>query len=116
MRPYKKAMCPRKAYEIMVGDKGAFQPQMLAALINTLGLYPPGSEVMLSDQRQAVVVAKGSLPERPLVRVTHDASGERISRKKQPAVHLDQDPSLQIVDFLNVGVEVDESTSIEQLV
>ncbi len=109
VRPYKKAMCPRKAYEIMVNDKGAFQPLMLAALVRTLGLYPPGSEVVLSDQRKAVVVARGATPERPLVRVTHDEFGGRIPSKDQPAIKLDQMPELTIEEFLNVGIESDIS-------
>lgn len=107
-RPYKNPMCPRKAYEIMMKDKGAFQPRMLAALIRTLGLYPPGSEVMLSDQRRAVVVAKGINPDLPLVRVTHDESGNPITRKDQPAIHLDKEPEIRVDDFLAVGLQANE--------
>ncbi len=107
-RPYKKPMTPRRAYEIMVADEGAFHPHMLAALIRALGLYPPGSEVVLSDQRRAVVVAKGSLPERPLVRVTHDAEGTPLSRTSQPAVNLSLETELEISDFVKVGLEQEE--------
>ena len=115
VRPYKKSMSPRKAYEIMTMDKGAFHPRMLSALIRTLGLFPPGSEVILSDQRRAVVVAKGSALDRPLVRVTHDEFGARLSSKEQPAVNLEQEPELQIAEFINVGVELDEAAP-EQMV
>ena len=101
-------MTPRRAYEIMVADEGAFHPHMLAALIRALGLYPPGSEVVLSDQRRAVVVAKGTLPERPLVRVTHDAEGTPLSRTSQPAVNLSLETELEISDFVKVGLEQEE--------
>lgn len=112
VRPYKKSMCPRRAYEIMIKDKGAFQPRMLAALIRTLGLYPPGSEVTLSDGRRAVVVAKGNAPELPLVRVTHESSGEALSRSTQPAIHLDQETDLWVDEFMNVGVANEEEESV----
>ncbi len=104
-RPYKRPMDPRRAYEIMVADKGAFHPAMLAALVRALGLYPPGSEVLLSDQRRAVVVAKGELPERPQVRVTHDAEGFPLSRSEQPAINLSGSSDLEVIEFVSVGVE-----------
>lgn len=116
VRPYKNSMCPRRAYEIMVKDKGAFQPRMLAALIRTLGLYPPGSEVMLSDMRRAVVVAKGLQPERPLVRVTHDATGSRIASKDQPAIPLDGEPGLKIAEFMQVGTELEATMEAQKVV
>ncbi len=115
VRPYKKAMCPRKAYEIMIKDKGMFQPRMLAALIRTLGLYPPGSEVLLSDGRRAVVVAKGSAPDRPHVRVTHDEFGEPLARPDQPAIELDQASNLEVDEFLNVGLDAEEPDGVEAL-
>ena len=108
-RPYKKPMTPRRAYEIMIADEGAFHPHMLAALIRALGLYPPGSEVVLSDLRRAVVVAKGSLPECPQVRVTHDTEGLPLSRASQPAIDLSLEANLEISDFVKVGLEQEES-------
>ncbi len=115
-RPYKNPMCPRRAYEIMIKDKGAFQPLILAALIRTLCLYPPGSEVLLSDRRRAVVVAKGPTPGLPLVRITHDESGVPLPRQKQPAVHLHREPKLQIDEFMQVGVDSDENADTETVV
>ncbi len=113
VRPYKNAMCPRRAYEIMIKDKGAFHPRMLAALIQILGLYPPGSEVTLSDGRRAVVVAKGAAPESPLVRVTHGEYGEPLSRPNQPAIHLDQQSEIKIDEFKIVGVDNEDSDATE---
>ncbi len=104
-RPYKNPMCPRQAYEIMLADKGAFQPQMLATLIRTMGLYPPGSEIVLSDCRRAVVVAKGQNMDQPMVRVTHDASGAAIRRPDQPAIDLQKEAGINVSEFLGVGVE-----------
>ena len=110
-RPYKNPMSPRRAYEIMLADKGAFQPRMLGALIRVLGLYPPGSEVKLSDNTRAVVVNSGQDAEHPVVRVTHDRQGRPIPRSDQPAVDLHETPDLKIAEFLMVGIDDSERTA-----
>ncbi len=104
VRPYKAPMSPRRAFDIMLKDKGVFHPRILAALIRSTGLYPPGSEVMLSDQRKAVVVARGREMDCPLVRVTHDPAGLPIARSNQPAIQLKNGEELEIEEFLVVGV------------
>jgi putative nucleotidyltransferase with HDIG domain len=104
VRPYKAPMSPRRAYEIMLKDKGGFNPRMMAALVRCLGLYPPGSEVLLSDFRKAVVVARGHDMNNPLVRVTHDPGGIPISRTHQPAIQLKADEGLDVAEFLLVGI------------
>jgi putative nucleotidyltransferase with HDIG domain len=102
-RPYKKSLPPRKAYEIMLNDAGAFHPVMLAKFISILGLYPPGSEVQLSDGRTAVVVAPGRALDRPRVRVTSDQHGLPLTRDDQPTVELDAQPQASIVEIASVG-------------
>jgi len=114
-RPYKKPMSPRLAYEIMLADAGSFQPRMLAALVHTLGLYPPGSEVVLSDFRQAVVIAAGPDPEQPLVRVTHNAAGAPLTRPLQPALRLHEEESLAISEFVKVGVDMAQRESLAEI-
>lgn len=75
-RPYKKAKSPFEAYGIMVGDKGGFDPQVLALFIRAIGLYPPGNSVLLSDGRTAKVVKTGPLIDRPTVLITTDPDGQ----------------------------------------
>jgi putative nucleotidyltransferase with HDIG domain len=104
VRPYKPPMSPRRAFEIMLNDKGTFHPRILATLVRTLGLFPPGSEVMLSDYRKAVVVARGSDLDHPLVRVTHDPVGLPIPRVDQPAIQLEPGGGLDVAEFLLVGI------------
>jgi putative nucleotidyltransferase with HDIG domain len=104
VRPYKSPMSPRQAFEIMLKDKGSFHPRILATLIRSLGLYPPGSEVMLSDFRKAVVVARGQDLEHPLVRVTHNPGGIPIARSDQPAIQLQTGGGLDVSEFLMVGI------------
>lgn len=104
VRPYKAPMSPRRAFEIMLKDVGSFHPRILAALIRATGLYPPGSEVLLSDFRKAVVVARGLDMDNPLVRVTHDPGGLPIPHEDQPAVQLEAGGALCVMEFLFVGI------------
>jgi putative nucleotidyltransferase with HDIG domain len=103
-RPYKSPMSPRRAFEIMLKDKGAFHPRILATLIRSLGLYPPGSEVLLSDFRKAVVIARGPDLDLPLVRVTHDHFGMPIPRSDQPALQLETGDGLHVAEFILVDI------------
>ena len=104
VRPYKAPVSPRRAFEIMLKDKGAFQPWILATFISSTGLYPPGSEVVLSDRRKAVVIARGPDMDHPLVRVTHDPAGIPLPRDDQPAIQLETGGELDIEEFLIVGI------------
>ncbi|MCB1183999.1 HD domain-containing protein [bacterium] len=104
VRPYKHPMAPRQAYEILLADPGAYHPRMLGALVRALGLYPPGSEVTLSDGRGAVVVGRGPDLEHPEVRVTHTATGSPIARDDQEAVSLAAVPGIVITGFQQVGL------------
>lgn len=103
-RPYKLPLPPRRAYEIMLADKGGFEPRLLGALVRSMGLFPPGSEVLLSDHRRAVVVARGRDLDRPLVRITHDPEGRPLPPGEQPALQMGPDQPLSIKDFLTVGL------------
>jgi len=75
VRPYKPALTPRRAFEIMLADRGSFHPGALQALVRCTGLYPPGSRVLLSSGERALVLVAGSDIERPAVRVTHARNG-----------------------------------------
>ena len=102
-RPYKQPLPPRKAYEIMLGDAGTYHPHVLAQFIGVMGLYPPGSQVLLSDYSQGVVVAKGPTLDRPAVRLTSDAHGLPIPRDHQHLVDLQARADLEIVELVATG-------------
>jgi len=114
VRPYKAPMSPRRAFEIMLKDEGGFQPRILAALIRTMGLYPPGSEVLLSDFRKAVVIARGPDLDHPLVRVTHDHDDLPLPRDDQPAIQLEAGGELEVAEFLLVGITDETETPPRQ--
>jgi HD-GYP domain-containing protein (c-di-GMP phosphodiesterase class II) len=88
VRPYKPALTPRRAFEIMVADRGQFDPRVLARFVAAVGLYPPGSRVLLSNGGQGVVVAAGNDMERPSVRLTVDPARQPIPAADQVAIDL----------------------------
>lgn len=67
-RPYKAALSPTRAYEIMFSDAGSFNPATLAAFTRAMGLFPPGNFVRLSDDRVGRVHCGGTRLDRPIVR------------------------------------------------
>ncbi|MGD9548158.1 MAG: HD-GYP domain-containing protein [Candidatus Krumholzibacteriia bacterium] len=103
MRPYKRSMSPLAAYEVMFRDRGSFDPRPLSALVHGLGLFPPGSEVVLSDGRRAVVSLKGHDLDRPRVRITHERSGRALDPASRPLIDLAGEPGLEVVDIVLIG-------------
>lgn len=105
-RVYKSGMLPNKALSIMYNMRGEdFFPGMVERFIKTVGIYPVGSLVRLSDFSHGVVVAANpSLPLLPLVKVAFD---ERMRPRSQVLVDLAQEKTLQgprarkIVDCLD---------------
>ncbi|MCC6642125.1 MAG: HD domain-containing protein [Deltaproteobacteria bacterium] len=88
VRPYKPALTPRCAYEIMLSESGSYDPGALRAFVSALGLYPPGSRVQLSGGERALVLAAGDDLARPLVQITHAASGDEIPVADRPVLDL----------------------------
>ncbi len=82
VRPYKEAITPKEAYAIMMHDKGAFHPALLASFIHIVGLYPPGTFVTLSDNRTATVIRAGTELDRPAVRILRDKQNDDTSDQK----------------------------------
>ncbi|MFH2001411.1 MAG: HD domain-containing phosphohydrolase [Planctomycetota bacterium] len=102
VRPYKKAMSPRKAYETMLLDEGAFDPAALTCFISAMGLYPPGSRVLLSSGEQGTVITAGSDFEKPHVQITHDPRGIAYSIENMRNVDLsgDAEPGLEVTSLV----------------
>ena len=103
-RPYKTSLSPRRAFEFMLRDAASFHPQLLATLVGTVGLYPPGSEVLLGDGRRAVVVAVGADLDRPRLRITAGPHGRAIPRDQQPDLDLAAHPSLEVAELLEADL------------
>ncbi len=91
IRPYKPQLSPHAAFSIMLEDRVAFQPSLLASFIGIVGIYPPGNAVVLSDGRSGIVTAAGPLIDRPIIEITHDASGREILSGKLELIDLSED-------------------------
>jgi len=115
----RKAMLPTAALrEIWRGKGVRFDPVVVQALVNIMGLYPFGSVLQLSDGSLAVVVAQGASREafsRPGVRVL--AAGGRL--RKHETVDLSRIPTgdLGVVDILDpnaMGIDLLDALFVEK--
>ncbi|MBU2500509.1 HD domain-containing protein [bacterium] len=104
-RPYKAPLSPRRAFEIMIGDAGAFDPRILTTLFATIGLHPPGSRVELSDGSRGYVRESGRNQDRPLVLVTTAPDGRDLEINDQFLVDLAEETNLEVADFQSVAME-----------
>jgi len=70
-RPYKKPYSPYEACEYLMGGGGImFEPKIVEALMLCVPFYPKGTEVKLSDGRNAIIVENaGTRNLRPLLRM-----------------------------------------------
>jgi hypothetical protein len=98
-------MPPRRAFEIILKDRSAFHPNALVALVRAIGLYPPGSEVVLNDGSRGYVAARGARWDSPLVRITRDKTGRHLERDDQFLIDLDDNKKLEVADFLSVNID-----------
>lgn len=55
-RPHKHACTPAEALEVLAGDVGRYDPEILSAFSGMLGIFPVGSMVRLQSNRLAVVL------------------------------------------------------------
>lgn len=98
-RPYKAPLPPRRAFEIILKDHTAFDPTCLRALIRAVGLFPPGSEILLNNGCRAYVAAHGPTWDNPVVRIISKPDGSRLEPDDQRTVHLADDPELAVDEF-----------------
>ena len=88
IRPYKPALDPHIAYSIMLNDKGAFHPGILAAFISMVTLYPPGTYIRLSDGRVGMVVEVTEEIDRPNLLITGGEGGVPLESDDQYYLNL----------------------------
>ncbi len=78
-RPYKRGWDPAAAMAKMISWKGHFDPKVLSAFIEVVGIYPTGSLVRLKSEKIAVVVDQNKLSyTRPWVKVFYCISSSRV--------------------------------------
>ena len=88
-----------------------YDPDLLAAFVQVMGAYPPGSLLELSDGRWAVVTSGGRDRERfvwPRVRIVREADGREAPGKEQEDL-FERRQELRPKRVLNpvtIGVEI----------
>ncbi|MDR1875318.1 MAG: HD-GYP domain-containing protein [Synergistaceae bacterium] len=95
-RVYKEPIDSRVAVSMMIDNTGThFAPEVVRVLLMSIGLYPPGTAVELSDgSLGAVIGAKGKDLMRPQVLLQIDSMGRKVEGVK--VVDLSEDPSLYV--------------------
>lgn len=70
-RPYREALSPSDALEYIMSMRGnEFDPQLVDLFVRWVAVYPVGCEVVLSDERHAIVMKNfPSFAMRPMVRL-----------------------------------------------
>jgi HD-GYP domain-containing protein (c-di-GMP phosphodiesterase class II) len=105
VRPYKGAMSPTKAFRLMLDSPGAFDPALLRKFIRTMGCYPVGSAVELSDRSYARVLQSTDDLVRPVVQLERADSGEELDPRDRRTVDLSapENRDLDVHRLLEIG-------------
>lgn len=82
-RPYRKRFMPEEAIKEILAEREAYSPRVVKLVLERIGLYPPGSWVMLSTGEIARIaeVNKGYLF-RPTVSVIFNREREMLSHSR----------------------------------
>ncbi len=85
-RPYRDARPAHVGHAAIIDGSGTeFDPEVVAAFRKVVAPYPVGSEITLADGRRGIVASvPQDAPERPVVRVTHDAQGDLVDPVEIP--------------------------------
>ncbi|MBL8439140.1 MAG: HD-GYP domain-containing protein [Zoogloeaceae bacterium] len=88
------ALTPHEALSLMYAQhRNRYDPRFLQAFVRTLGVYPPGTVVSLSNDRIGLVIGVNTArPLRPLL-VVHDPA---VSRRQAPLLDLEAHPEANI--------------------
>jgi hypothetical protein len=98
-RPYRNALLGYNAMKTLLADKGRrFDYEVIKAMIQTIGVYPIGSIVLMNDT--SIVRVVGIAPEaplRPLVRVLIDETGHQYPNNTGKLIDLREYANIFIV-------------------
>ncbi|MCG8431908.1 MAG: HD domain-containing protein [Candidatus Omnitrophica bacterium] len=83
-RSYRRAYTASEAVRVMLDEKKRFDPAVLKALIEHIGIFPAGVLVQLNTKEIALVMKTNSkAPFRPVVDILYDSSGKKLPEPKQ---------------------------------
>jgi HD-GYP domain-containing protein (c-di-GMP phosphodiesterase class II) len=97
-KPYRNSMMGYQAMKNLLSDNSRrFDPDVLKAFIQTMGIYPIGSIILLNNGAMArVVEVHGSAPLRPKIRILIDEFGKIFKQDEGDIIDLLTEKSLFI--------------------
>jgi HD-GYP domain-containing protein (c-di-GMP phosphodiesterase class II) len=97
-KPYRNSMIGYQAMKNLLSDNSRrFDPDVLKAFIQTMGIYPIGSIILLNNGALARVVdVKGTVPLRPKIRILIDEFGKAFKQDEGEIFDLLTEKSLFI--------------------
>ncbi|MDR0602299.1 MAG: HD-GYP domain-containing protein [Treponema sp.] len=102
-KPYRNSMVGYQAMKNLLSDNSRrFDPDVLKAFIQTMGIYPIGSIILLNNGALArVIEVHGDAPLRPKIRVLADEFGKVYKQDEGDIVDLLTEKSLFIAKALD---------------
>ncbi|MBU1087199.1 MAG: HD domain-containing protein [Candidatus Omnitrophica bacterium] len=99
-RPYRKKLGHLKVIKELLQDKAKFENKFLKTLIDEVGIFPLMSVVKLNTKEIAEIIGQNQkMPLRPVIKVTHDAHGQKLLQAKP--IDLSKNFSVYILDVYN---------------
>ena len=97
-KPYRNSMVGYQAMKNLLSDNSRrFDPDVLKAFIQTMGIYPIGSIIILNNGAFArVVEVQGTAPLRPKIRILIDEKGNTLKPDEGEVIDLLKDKHLFI--------------------
>jgi HD-GYP domain-containing protein (c-di-GMP phosphodiesterase class II) len=102
-KPYRNSMMGYQAMKNLLSDNSRrFDPDILKAFIQTMGIYPIGSIILLNNGSVArVAEVQGDAPLRPKIRILIDEFGKAYNPNEGDMIDLLQEKSLFIARALD---------------
>ena len=112
-RPWRNSMTGYEAMRsILSNNQRRFDPEIVKILIRAMGLYPPGSLVMLSDGSVGRVISSSQdVPLRPEVIILINSIGREYRGTTCPVVDLLNDRNLFITRGLDIRGLIEKNRS-----
>lgn len=106
LRVYQQPHNPVEAIKVMTNFSGRhFDPTILKAFVNMLGLYPVGTMIRLSSNEIGVVTKlNNDSPDKPAIKVLFDGSGAAKAEPIEIDMAAPENKSLNIVATVNPAV------------
>ena len=108
MRPYRPALPPQTAVQVMREQLATrLEPRLLARFLGMLGPYPWGTLLLLGGHRLAVVTRPNPIaPDNPLTRII-DTSGGRVLDEEIPLREVEpRSDEIEVVDPVAMGINL----------